>query len=1105
MKKWKMNGLLLFLLPIISIFFIFDNNIQQESEFESESEPLPLSNQIQSNNSPESSATFIESAAAKGIIFQHEANSGHVENLTDTYGSGVCILDWNNDGYEDIFIVGGQGSTRRYGKSHWWANRYGSKIYLNINGDYFQDITKQHFPNELEGGFGCAVLDLNFDGLADIAFGSKGKINLIINASDGHYQHQEIRLPAHTLPMSLTVGDWNNDQLEDILVATLVYLKNDIKVGTLQYGYLAQSPFSTQNYSGQQNIILRRMPARKEIYFEQLLLPNFDRSLSVSPLSLLNIKLKNNTANFMFNSNAVGSSSTIESTNTAAKLPNNSFFNGLKRVRTPLVQTATINVKGKPALLFTNHNIGGHQLRFTESSNHFKDMSWELGINTTLNSATNNWATLIADFNNDGSDDIFSTKGFAMPSTDSKSRPQGSKNDLLLQENNGTFSGNNSYIFPNLTNDSRGAAYADFNNDGLFDIAVNNNNGFFSLYMNHSKENNWIAINCKPMANCQNTTWAILNEGRQEIRTQEFSRPQPFLSSNQKIMHFGLPHGISKISVRIMLPDGTLKKFNNLPTKSTYDVNLKVHTIQSIEPKSKNKKTTSVTQLLTAEHPQLLKLLYNAIDFSDTQVVNIAEKAVAYKLKAIDRSAIQSPEFLTLTNWLLSQSYTMQDPKIKSQLLRSVIKLIGASENRLFTHKIINLIDTLQDENFCLLMEQLHFWFWEEEVAPQSKQLLKSPIIYRTLASPSNTMRGCGLHAISATEDTTLGNSLTGLLANDTDPTFIKAAIIRTLGFLKNRKSLPILSDFCNGEKDSIVKIECAISLFKLAGNIKRIALNNHDVILLSLHNDNIVLKRVRPRVNMPYKAKLASIRSHSISNYLFSPIPVHFELAHVVELVSAVTDIQRKESLKHLSRLRKPEEIEKIINKWQSLFPTDTDPYFKFNPPEVFINYASNTLLLKLLNSKKTYSFSYSFHLVKQCINRKDIALLCKRKLDKSLDELNGNLGEISETTASSLIYLLMSKEKIKRKIVVQKLLKLSVQEIQKSQIATNPKLNTIFKLLRINNSYLFINMSQVDDDWLNSFLHSTFNADKALNRNWLSTIESIGLDKDLIDLLAY
>jgi len=73
----------------------------------------------------------------------HTQSSKHLTALTETLGSGICVFDFNQDGWLDIFFIGGSGHSRYYGKKSWWNSQGGNRLLLNIEGRRFEDVTEQ--------------------------------------------------------------------------------------------------------------------------------------------------------------------------------------------------------------------------------------------------------------------------------------------------------------------------------------------------------------------------------------------------------------------------------------------------------------------------------------------------------------------------------------------------------------------------------------------------------------------------------------------------------------------------------------------------------------------------------------------------------------------------------------------------------------------------------------------------------------------------------------------------------------------------------------------------------------------------------------------------
>ena len=80
----------------------------------------------------------------------------------------------------------------------------------------------------------------------------------LVNNGKG-FSHYTRMLNDKDWPTSLLITDINQDKLNDIVVATLVEYRNDLKVGDQEYGYQGAPTVKTQDYAGQNNLILKAL------------------------------------------------------------------------------------------------------------------------------------------------------------------------------------------------------------------------------------------------------------------------------------------------------------------------------------------------------------------------------------------------------------------------------------------------------------------------------------------------------------------------------------------------------------------------------------------------------------------------------------------------------------------------------------------------------------------------------------------------------------------------------------------------------------------------------------------------------------------------------
>ena len=111
---------------------------------------------------------FVDRTLQMGLYAQHHQRSDRITSLTEAMGSGTCVLDFDGDGWMDLFVVGGSGETRYYGKQQWWHHQGGNRLYRNIDGTQFEDVTQQAGLTSRDWGISCTAADFDNDGDPDL-------------------------------------------------------------------------------------------------------------------------------------------------------------------------------------------------------------------------------------------------------------------------------------------------------------------------------------------------------------------------------------------------------------------------------------------------------------------------------------------------------------------------------------------------------------------------------------------------------------------------------------------------------------------------------------------------------------------------------------------------------------------------------------------------------------------------------------------------------------------------------------------------------------------------------------------------------------------------
>lgn len=165
------------------------------------------------------SPAFINCASERGLSFHHSSPQSPLRHIHLTMGSGAGVVDFDADGWPDIYLVqGGEWTGQTVASSpssdHLFRNRFGE----------FQDVSECNQTDFHCYGMGIAVGDVNNDGFADVYVSRFGPDVLLLNNGDGTFLRSPWPLPESTAAYSAscTWTDVNSDGNIDLFLTRYV-------------------------------------------------------------------------------------------------------------------------------------------------------------------------------------------------------------------------------------------------------------------------------------------------------------------------------------------------------------------------------------------------------------------------------------------------------------------------------------------------------------------------------------------------------------------------------------------------------------------------------------------------------------------------------------------------------------------------------------------------------------------------------------------------------------------------------------------------------------------------------------------------------------------
>ena len=199
---------------------------------------------------PEPRFTDVTKSAGLGSFRQFQG--GRSSQLPEDMGSGAAWGDFDNDGLDDLFVVGGGGSLDLPD-----SQLATSELYRNLGGGHFEKV--KDFPELRIRGMGAAWGDYNNDGWLDLVVTGYDTIILFRN-DHGHLVRDKSFPSPKGFWTGVSWGDYNRDGYLDLYVCGYVKYKPggpNASPNSTQFGFEVPFTLNPASYEPERNLLFR--------------------------------------------------------------------------------------------------------------------------------------------------------------------------------------------------------------------------------------------------------------------------------------------------------------------------------------------------------------------------------------------------------------------------------------------------------------------------------------------------------------------------------------------------------------------------------------------------------------------------------------------------------------------------------------------------------------------------------------------------------------------------------------------------------------------------------------------------------------------------------
>lgn len=504
---------------------------------------------------------FAEVAAAAAVSFRHDRGGRGEKHLPETMGAGLAWLDYDGDGWLDLYLV-------QSGPFPPETGPVGSRLFRGLGGGRFEDRTESARAEGRGYGQGVVAADADGDGWTDLYLTNYGANRLLRNRGDGSFEDSTAAagVGAGGWSSSAAFADGDGDRDLDLYVTRYVrydperqFFCGDVASGRREFCDISL-------FAGENDLYFRNLGGGR---FEDATAGAGFGGANGRGLGVLFTDLDGDlrpeiyvandlTLNLLFRNRGDGTWEDVS-------LISGTAVNAAGKVEAGMgLAAADFDGDADLELAVTNFDVETNTLYRNLGELAFEDASAATGFGPPSYNFVG-FGIVAQDLDLDGDVDVFVANGhvFEVPARDTVSYRQP---DLALLWQDGRFVPAPCALPGGEPQVGRGLAAADFDEDGDLDLGLQNSGGPFQLLRNEIAGRSWLGVRLQGRgANTEAIGARVTLTAAGRSQTGAVLAGDSYQSASDRRVVFGLPSPGPAVDVEVRWPGGRRQVLRSVP------------------------------------------------------------------------------------------------------------------------------------------------------------------------------------------------------------------------------------------------------------------------------------------------------------------------------------------------------------------------------------------------------------------------------------------------------------------------------------------------------------------------------------------------------------